>query len=667
MCSNRHTLALFLAACIALLVFSCGPSNKLKSIQEGQSRINILGNEAPSAAQSAPQYNVMRDTLKVKGENGEDFYIMKAERDSVTGEMVATEVLNASIVVARFRHVAERHGKLDLYFQIQVPEAIRDSRWQIRITPRMVVKNDTTDLHEVMITGADYNKERMRKYEVYDNLLKSILDDYDLIDRKREIEIFIERHLPELHAMRLDSAYVSEEVYTTMYDVSHKEIIDHYGLQISKVRKFFNDRRKKRAAKMEQDLYSNYPTLENSDKIRLDTLVTDSDLGLWSYDYLQTLDAEKGVKSINMLLSGSIYEGGKKIADIATTDAYTFYISTLSGFYRHIERYVKKVVERRAAANTSFDIKFSKGKSDINPELGLNAEELLRIRQTLAALMQNETFDLDSVIVTSGASPEGGFALNARLADDRSRSVTQFVSSYTRSFQDSLAREAGFSVDEEGNIITEELTFVEIPIISRSVGEDWETLDRLVETDTLLTEKQIKDYGRIRKMKDPDARELRLKKEKFYQHVADSLYPILRRVEFDFFLHRKGMIKDTIQTTEPDTLYRNGLRALEDMDYDTAVKLLEPYKDFNTAIALMGVDRNYAAKEILLTEPETADVDYLFAILWSRMGDEQKAVQYYLKACREDPSFVHRGNLDPEISALIKTYNLNADNGDDFL
>ena len=36
--------------------------------------------------------------------------IMNAIRDSETGEMVATDVINASTVVARFRNVAERGG-----------------------------------------------------------------------------------------------------------------------------------------------------------------------------------------------------------------------------------------------------------------------------------------------------------------------------------------------------------------------------------------------------------------------------------------------------------------------------------------------------------------------------------------------------------------------------
>ena len=54
----------------------------------------------------------------------------------------------------------------------------------------------------------------------------------------------------------------------------------------------------------------------------------------------------------------------------------------------------------------------------------------------------------------------------------------------------------------------------------------------------------------------------------------------------------------------------------------------------------------------------TDKVLYLLAILYSRRGDDRKAVESYLKACRLNPAFVHRGNLDPEIAGLIRRYGL---------
>ena len=49
----------------------------------------------------------------------------------------------------------------------------------------------------------------------------------------------------------------------------------------------------------------------------------------------------------------------------------------------------------------------------------------------------------------------------------------------------------------------------------------------------------------------------------------------------------------------------------------------------------------------------------------SRKGEIQKAVQLYMNSCNQNSSYVYRGNLDPEISALIKQYGLNKQDDED--
>ena len=85
------------------------------------------------------------------------------------------------------------------------------------------------------------------------------------------------------------------------------------------------------------------------------------------------------------------------------------------------------------------------------------------------------------------------------------------------------------------------------------------------------------------------------------------------------------------------------------------------------AIALLALDRNLSAIRILEGLARTPQVNYLLAILYSRRGDDRVAVQCYLDACAKDRSFVNRGNLDPEVSRLIRTYGLNRDDPDDGL
>ena len=38
-----------------------------------------------------------------------------------------------------------------------------------------------------------------------------------------------------------------------------------------------------------------------------------------------------------------------------------------------------------------------------------------------------------------------------------------------------------------------------------------------------------------------------------------------------------------------------------------------------------------------------------------------------MKSVKQNPSYVYRGNLDPEISVLIKRYGLNQEEEEDFL
>ena len=120
------------------------------------------------------------------------------------------------------------------------------------------------------------------------------------------------------------------------------------------------------------------------------------------------------------------------------------------------------------------------------------------------------------------------------------------------------------------------------------------------------------------------------------------------------------MVKDTVHTTVLDSLYMRGVQAIRDRDYETAVTILRPYKDYNTAVAYCLMDYNASAMDILKDLPRTARVDYMLAILHARAGDDRMAVQHYLHACAKEPSYVHRGNLDPEIAALIKNYGLHA-------
>jgi tetratricopeptide (TPR) repeat protein len=109
-----------------------------------------------------------------------------------------------------------------------------------------------------------------------------------------------------------------------------------------------------------------------------------------------------------------------------------------------------------------------------------------------------------------------------------------------------------------------------------------------------------------------------------------------------------------------DAKYRDGLAALRSRDYKRAVTLLQSYQDINTALAYLEMDYNGTARIILENLPDSENVIYLKAVVYARTGREEQAQTAFLKACELKPSFWHRGNLDPEISWLVKHYQLDS-------
>ena len=94
-------------------------------------------------------------------------------------------------------------------------------------------------------------------------------------------------------------------------------------------------------------------------------------------------------------------------------------------------------------------------------------------------------------------------------------------------------------------------------------------------SDSLVSNSSRRFYQEtVLPVADPDLREQRLRKMPEYGYVRERIYPKLRTVKFDFHLHRKGMVKDTVHTAEIDTTYMHGVEALKQLDYPAAVALL---------------------------------------------------------------------------------------------
>lgn len=635
---------------ISIMLAACSTQNKLHKLKLHAPSARIALSQERKLPESAPRDIPQHDTLVIRNIDGRDMILMRAIKDD-DGTTVANQVLEAARVTARFRNVAERHGKVDMEFQIIVPSGLRDSKWQLRYDPTMYIMDDTLALDKVIITGRDYRKRQLRGYQQYQRFLNRIISDSTKLIHMEALEIFIRRNIPQIYAFRSDTSFVSDEKFNSVFGVTERMAIDHYT---DKFACRLNDYRIASKERMYRK-YVKAPII--TEGIRLDTVMM-GESGEYIYNYVQTIATRPKLRKAGVVLSGALYEQDRKICDIAPSDVLNFYISSLSAFVDDREKYITKVIERKAEANSAYDIAFVSGGSDIDPATGNNKRQIAEIRAKLHHLLLNDSFELDSVIVAASASPEGRFAYNEALSQKRGKSVAAFFERYMRLQIDSLNREKGLRYNLDNEFGETEAALKPIPFTGRAIAEDWPGLDNLVETDSLMTPAWKKAYFDLRSLKDPDERETRMRTSKWYAHLRTDLYPMLRKVHFQFHLHRKGMTKDTVQTTILDSTYMNGIQAIKDRDYKKAVDILMPYGDYNTAVAYCALDRNKNALAILLECGKTAQVNYMLALLYSREGDDRKAVEYYLQSCAQNPQYVHRGNLDPEISRLVKTYRL---------
>lgn len=640
---------------LALISVSCATQQKLKDIRETHRDAQLTLSDEVSNLPELKIKQITRDTLKIKDEDGSEILIMKAVKDEETGEMVAADILEAAKVTARFRNIAERKGKIDLAFDIIVPEDMVDSKWQLRFHPDMFIMEDSVRLESVVITGSKYRKAQLRGYQQYERFLARIISDTTKFVNLEALEIFLKRNIPQVYAFKTDTTFVSDEQFYSIYGVSEQDAVEHYTNMFAKN---MNERRKANKDAMYKK-YVKAPII--TEGLRLDTIITNPD-GDFVYHYIQTINTRPKLRKVDIILSGEMWEQDEKLYSMPRSTPLTFYISSLSAFTDNTERYLTKVIERQVAANTEGKIDFELGKADVKLDLGENLFEIQKIKTILADLLNNETFDLDSILVSATASPEGSLSLNSSLANKRSESVSKYFNEFMKEYSDSLILEGGVSMDLEGNNMEYTKQVQEIRFTPRSIPENWDDLYMFVQNDPVLNVDQKDVFNKIfDEEKDLDRRDSKLKGTDFYSYLKDAVYPRLRTVKFNFFLHRKGMVKDTVHTTVLDSTYMRGVEALRDMDYETAVVLLGPYRDYNAAVAFMALDRNLSALEILEDMERTAELNYLLAILYSRTGEPEKAVECYMRACKENRSYVYRGNLDPEISVLIKTYGLNAE------
>ena len=302
------------------LTYGCSTPSHIQTVQaeEMKASINIPTYEIP---QTEIQDTTATDDKDVtfKDDKGRTVTLMKAEADE-NGEMVARDRIMPSVVVARFRNIAERGGKVNIEFEIRVPKDMMDDLWQLRFYPKL----DSTNLEPVYITGSKYRESQLKGYERYNRFIASIITDSTRFINLKALELFIQRNIPDLYAFKQDSTIVSEARFESVFGVTEQEAIDHYTRKLSKS---LNARRAARSGEMFRK-YVPVPIVQ--DGIRLDTVITAGNE--FVYLYSETIPAKNGRKKAQVTLSGKIFELDKVIYRIPETEPLTYYISSLTAF-----------------------------------------------------------------------------------------------------------------------------------------------------------------------------------------------------------------------------------------------------------------------------------------------------------------------------------------------
>lgn len=372
------------------------------------------------------------------------------------------------------------------------------------------------------------------------------------------------------------------------------------------------------------DRFITYPYPEG---VRLDSIVERS--SAVDYYYTQEVATNDVVDALLITLRGSVVALDHSFYELPISDTLQYRISSMTSFIDTTPRFLTKVVEKYVVVNDRNYLNFNIGDTRIIDTLSDNREQLSGIERLMDEVLVQKEFYVDSIVLTASSSAEGSMVLNERLAKGRAIALRDYL----------VNRFKGRDIEKL--------------LVVRWIGEDWDRLVELIEDNTLMANKEA-ILTLIERGGNLDAVELEIKRKypADYKVMFETLYPLLRSVDFKYDLRRVGMVKDTIHTTLPDTLYAQGVELLKERNYLQSFSILESYKDRNTAIAQLSLGYDAEAYEILQTLDQCAIVYYLRAVACARLGKKSEGLLNFERACELIPWLKGRGKLDPEITLL---------------
>ncbi|MBQ0081511.1 MAG: hypothetical protein KBS95_08205 [Alistipes sp.] len=310
-------------------------------------------------------------------------------------------------------------------------------------------------------------------------------------------------------------------------------------------------------------------------------------------------------------------------------DTLHFSISSMLSFVDNSTRYIKRIRLKKKLREDVRRIVFPVGSYTIVDTLENNQEELSKILYLTDTLLRGINYALDSCTVKAYSSPEGSIESNMRLSQMRAQSVVKRLRERFGEDADTIFR-------------------------ARSAGENWEEFISHLHKMPCAFSREIIKEDSLNENRDLILRRAAIRYPKQYAKIQQKIFPRLREVRFQFFLHDRLLLRDTVITTEVDSLYMRGVELLKKREYKQALEILKDYPGINAAIAHMSLSHDKTALEILKKEPLSAQREYLRSILFVREHMWEQAKEAFFISCRLDENMEFRSDMDPEMSELKK-------------
>ena len=327
-------------------------------------------------------------------------------------------------------------------------------------------------------------------------------------------------------------------------------------------------------------------------------------------DLYLTFDAKVGKKKVNV--------PAVKVATgvIATSELYKRTVAQAQA--AQAQDAFQRVIEQKQEAN----IKFLIGQAQLRKsELQNNSvQEFVRLLSEIVKDQEGKV--LDGVEVSAYASPDGGYAINERLAGQRQNVAADYVQKEMN------------KAKAEGNID------------AKYTAEDWDGFQELVAASDI----QDKDVIlRVLSMyKDPEEREQQIKTlSSAFRELADGILPQLRRARLTINYQLVGRDDDQIKQQLKDdasklsieemlygaTLYDDNPAQMEAVYKQTAQLYPNDARAFNNVATMEFAKGNYDEARAWLQKAQGVNMGLpeSFAnlgLLALQQGDTQKAEEY---------------------------------------